>query len=550
MQRWHSREELVGQVVDLRRQGVKQRGIARALGISRNTVRKLLFENAQQRSEGHQALPPPRRRAPRETKLDEHRAKVAELLERYPDITAQRVFEELQQAGYEGSYGPVKRYLRRIRPTQRPRPSLETPRHGPGKMAESDWTPCPIVFTTGIRLVVQVFDYVFVFSRRKSYRLYERSDHYALLDGHVATFERVGGAAEVCKYDTQKAVVLGWEGAQPIYNPRFLAFSTYYDFRPLACRRRHPNDKPRAERSFWEFERSFLNGRSFRDLDDMRVQLAQWERSTCDERPHKHDKSTPLSRFAEEQPHLRPLPRHAYDTARVVYRLCSLEGYISWDGNQYAVPYDQVTDILPVRITQHELFVYAADLRLLARHELAPRSSGAKLDPHGFHRRSPKTPAVDLDQLRQVFAEIGEEGLSFFVRLCSALGRLAGHHARQILLLRERYSSSDITRAFRHAEQYGAYDHHAIERILLARAAPRRLAEYVSEEIAERLGPDCTMPRDLDEYDRLPVASSLAKEPACPSETNLPEPTSSSSDCDDTSMSSACDTPENTSRNT
>ena len=65
-----------------------------------------------------------------------------------------------------------------------------------------------------------------------------------------------------CKYDGQKAVVLGWEGHQPIYNPRFLAFATHYDFRPEACRPRRPNDKPRVERGFWEFERSFLNGRS------------------------------------------------------------------------------------------------------------------------------------------------------------------------------------------------------------------------------------------------------------------------------------------------
>ena len=87
---------------------------------------------------------------------------------------------------------------------------------------------------------------------------------------------RLEGAAQVCKYDNQKAVVLGWEGQQPIYNPRFLAFATHYEFRPHACRHWHPNDKPTVERSFWEFEKSFLNGRSFRDLDDMRAQLAHW----------------------------------------------------------------------------------------------------------------------------------------------------------------------------------------------------------------------------------------------------------------------------------
>jgi hypothetical protein len=74
------------------------------------------------------------------------------------------------------------------------------------------------------------------------------------------------------------------------------------------------------------------------------------------------------------------LERHPYDTARVVYRICSIDGFVAWEGNAYAVPYDHVTDILPVRITQHELFVYGADLRCIARHELAPRGKGLEFD--------------------------------------------------------------------------------------------------------------------------------------------------------------------------
>ena len=90
--------------------------------------------------------------------------------------------------------------------------------------------------------------------------------------------------AHETKYDSQKPVVLRWECNQPIYNPRFLAFSGHYEFRPVAVRRGHPNDKPRTERSFWEVERSFLNGREFRDLDDMRAQLAHWLEHIVDHR--------------------------------------------------------------------------------------------------------------------------------------------------------------------------------------------------------------------------------------------------------------------------
>jgi hypothetical protein len=38
--------------------------------------------------------------------------------------------------------------------------------------------------------------------------------------------------------------------------------------------------------------------------------------------------------------------RHPYDTARVVYRVCGIDGFVDWEGNRYAVPYDQVTDLV------------------------------------------------------------------------------------------------------------------------------------------------------------------------------------------------------------
>ena len=52
--------------------------------------------------------------------------------------------------------------------------------------------------------------------------------------------------------------------------------------------------------------------------------------------------------------------------------------------------------LLPVRVTQRELFVYAADLRCVARHELAPRGAGLSLDPAGLHPAPQRRAAIDL----------------------------------------------------------------------------------------------------------------------------------------------------------
>ncbi len=550
---WRTRAELAHQVTLLAKQGASRRAIARALGVSRNTVRTLLAAHAEGRDTAQVAIAPRPRRAPRPSKLDAWRPRVAALMAKYADITAQRVFEILRAEGFDGGYTGVKRHVRAVRPPPKPAPSLTTPDYGPGEMAESDWSPYEIRFTTGKTAVVQALSYVLVASKRKYFGLYESNDLHALMDGHARAFARFDGCAHECKYDSQKPVVLRWECNQPIYNPRFLAFSSHYEFRPRAVRRGHPNDKPRTERSFWEVERSFLNGREFRDLDDMRAQLAHWLAHIVDHR--RLDKRSALERFAEERDHLVPLPRHPYDTARVIYRVCGIDGFVAWAGNHYAVPYDHVTDLLPVRITQRELFVYAADLRCIARHELAPRGAGHKLDPAGLHPPPQRRSPVDLDQLRVAFANMGDHAAAFFSLMSRGAPRVWSAQARQILLLRERYRTDEIDRALGHAAAFGATAHATVERILAARALPRTLDEYVTEDTARRLeqtlGPARAAPRDLTQYDRLPLTSrSHAQETRpCPSEPADPDPrreiedapttTPSSRGSGDTSTSSA-----------
>ena len=96
MKTWHTREELRLQLVTLRQQGLSRRALARVLGVSRNTVKAVLAAQDAARDAPHGALPARPARVPRASKVDGYQARVVELLARYPDITAQRVFETLR----------------------------------------------------------------------------------------------------------------------------------------------------------------------------------------------------------------------------------------------------------------------------------------------------------------------------------------------------------------------------------------------------------------------------------------------------------------------
>jgi transposase len=509
-------QKRIHDVLRLDREGMKWRAIARALKISRNTVRQIVEEHGRVRQSPHSALPT-RRCLHRQSKLDPFRPQIDELFRLYPDITAQRVFEILREKDFDGGYTVVKDLVRRIRPKKAPTPSLETAPREPGDMAECDWSPYPIAFTHAPPVTLQVFGYTLRYSTRKFYSFHEGNGLHPLMDGHVHAFERFGGAAIHCKYDSQKPVVLRWEGGQPIYNPRFIDFATHYEFSPVACRVRHPNDKPRVERSFYELTLSFFRGRSFRDRADLAVQLTDWMDTIADPRPLKRmRRRTRLELFAEEQALLRALPLHAYDTARVLYKLCDIEGFIAWESNRYSLPYEYVTDILPVRITENELFIYRADLSCIARHRLLARGAQHESILDG-HRPRGAERGPDLDQLRCAFADLGDVAAAFLAALERHVPRSAGYHARKVLGLREGHDTADLLAALSHALAYGALEHSAVERILLARATPRRLDEYVAEQIANKLrravAESSTEPRDLAEYDDLPRRGVVAPSP-------------------------------------
>jgi hypothetical protein len=105
-------------------------------------VRKILREQAQARQQPHTALQSAPKRAPRAKKTDTHQLRIEALLDKYDDITAQRVFEIIVEDGYDGRlHGRSKTCCGHCGPKPKPKASLQTPDWGPGKMAESDWSP-------------------------------------------------------------------------------------------------------------------------------------------------------------------------------------------------------------------------------------------------------------------------------------------------------------------------------------------------------------------------------------------------------------------------
>jgi len=164
------REELEQALILMHHGGRSIRELCRQFHLGRNTVRRILRAHARRRDYGHEVMTQRLRRA---SKLDGFEPEIKKLLEKYPDITGLRIYEELKEAGYCGGISILRDRLRKLRPPKRePVIRFET---DPGRQGQMDWSPYTISFTRTGKSQVLCFSYILGFSRRSVHRLYDPS---------------------------------------------------------------------------------------------------------------------------------------------------------------------------------------------------------------------------------------------------------------------------------------------------------------------------------------------------------------------------------------
>jgi transposase len=474
------------------------RALCRRFQLGRNTIRKILRKHEKQRAEGHEILARPLLRS---SKLDAHATLIEETLKKYPDITGVRLYEKLQDAGYQGGITIVRDRLKKLGIVkQEPVIRFETE---PGQQGQMDWSPYTIRFTRTGKATVQCFSYILGFSRRQYIDFTPRRDFHTLIRRHQDAFAYYDGVPRECLYDNEKTVVLRWEGGRPVYNPSFSAFITHYQCGPVACRPRTPRIKGKIERPFQYVETNLLGGREFQDLEDLRATARWWLREKSDLHIHDTTGKMPIELFVEEKEKLMPLPPHPYDTAEVVLVVCQGDGYVTFETNAYSVPSGHVADIMTIKATEKEVLIYSPELVKVASYERQPTGAKKRLD-NPEHRKT-KRDRYGLEPVRGAFLALGAAAEEFLQGLLRKQPRNCGFHARFILRLKERYETGDINKAILHATRYQAFEGGAIERILLAKAVPRTLESIRNEHAGhtlEKALPQVTQ-RPLEEYSAL-----------------------------------------------
>lgn len=210
----------------LKKQGVSVRGIARMLGISRETVRKYLREPDKE--------PVYSPRAPRVSKLDGHkdfiRRRVADTVPHRLPATV--LLRELRERGYDGGITTLKEFLASERPAVAA-PEIKRFETEPGYQAQIDWTS---IRRGKDRLTA--FVATLGFSRR-SYVWFATDETFeTLAAAHERFFDAIGGTPKTILYDNMKNVIIDRDAYGPgehRFHAGFRDFAKHHGFRPRMC---------------------------------------------------------------------------------------------------------------------------------------------------------------------------------------------------------------------------------------------------------------------------------------------------------------------------
>ena len=283
-------------------QGMPKAAMARHLGVSRRTLYNWIEAGElDRRADGEAARYGPRPSRP--SKLDPYKGIIDTRLADYPRLSAVRLFNEVQAAGYPGSYGQVKRYVRKVRPREPVEPvqRFETP---PGHQGQVDFAEFQLPWGKRHALIV-----VLGYSRQMWLRFYERQTMPVVIRGLERSFACFGGVPSELLFDQMKAVITGdrrHDGGQLIENPEFLRFSAHWGFRIRACRPYRAQTKGKVERPIRYLRDNFFYGRDFLSDDDLNARALLWLDGVANVRIHGTLKERVADRFERERLCLSP----------------------------------------------------------------------------------------------------------------------------------------------------------------------------------------------------------------------------------------------------
>lgn len=469
--------------------GLPMRVIAKKLGMSRNTVRRLV---------GRGASKPRAPALPRMSLLTPYEKKLKALIEDTPELTAPAVLEKLRADGYRGGVSILREKLRGLRP--REKEAFLTLDFKPGEAVQVDWADFGFALP-GVPRRVSAFVMALCHSRYLYIEFALSQSLGSLLRCMERGLRFFGGTTHVDIFDNMKTVVLQHNNQGIAFNRNFLEYASSRGFAVRACNVRRGNEKGRVERPIGFVRSRFWPGRRFTDLMDLNAQALAWRDDYANNRVHEVTGKVPALVFEhEEKAVLRPLPTTPFNTDDVDGQTVTKSFRVRFDKNTYSVPPGLVSQALVVRADDDWVRVKLGEKEVAAHRRSWLTGADFELPEHRELALEMK-PGGSRDGLPHILLRMGEVATRYF-KVASAGTKSLNRETVRLVFFAEVYGAAETAEAMADVMTSGHVGADYVEYVLrqkkglVPRAMPLKLGRPELDE------PSLPEP-DLSRYDAL-----------------------------------------------
>lgn len=444
-------------ILRLHAQGHGSRRIARALGVARDSVRRII-------SCGSASVPP----LLRAELAEAWREQILQLHERYEGHLG-RVHDALTELGAALSYPALTAFCRRHGIGHAPPPPAGHYLFGAGQEMQHDTSP-HYASIAGTRTRVHSASVVLCYSRMIFFQHYPRFTRFECKAFLAQAIDYFRGSAGRCMVDNSSVVVAAGSGSTMIPAPEMAAFAARYGFVFVAHEKGDANRSARVEAPFHRIEKAFLVGENFAHWSD----LNQRARATCEAWNAKYSTKLHASRrelFAAEQACLKPLPLHVPEVYQLCTRIVDAEGYVSVNRVRYSAPYRLIGRALEVRETLERVVIYegprrvASHARVLGPWDIRV-SDPAHRPPRGQGLARHRPESAEQTEIVQIEPRLA----SYVQALKQYIGERRAPLRRLLSMLRD-YPREPFLAAVADAERYRLFDLDRLEKMVLRQIA-------------------------------------------------------------------------------
>ena len=447
-------------ILELKKNGLGIRGITRALGVSRRTVRCVVASNSDE--------VPTLERA---ELAEPHEEKIRTLFLRCRGNLV-RVCEELAAAHVDISYSTLTAFCRRRGIGQVPKQPAGTYHFNPGQEMQHDTSPHTALVGAKSRKL-QCASLVMCHSTvgyAQVYPVWNRFWAKVFLSEAIVFF---GGAADACMVDNASIVVASGTGKDAVFAPEMVAFGKRFGFDFIAHELGDANRSAHVERRFHFIENNFYPGRSFTDLADLNAQLTTWctkQNATFRKKLH----ASPVDLFVAEAAALHPLPLHVPDVYQLHSRAVDESGYVHLHNNRYSVPSKLMDRTLSLHETKDRLRVFDGH-RLICEHAREEEGAGKTrmLEEHKLERKLARV-GVSKTTPRPEEVALSASSPAMAAMVQALKKRHGGRAVRALQRLRRMwldYPQEPLDAALALALAHGLFDLERIESLVLRHVA-------------------------------------------------------------------------------